>query len=66
MTINDSDQSNGECEHTLSIKLNSKMIASVEELRRQWGLCSQSEAVERLVKMVLLTPEEGELNSFPQ
>jgi metal-responsive CopG/Arc/MetJ family transcriptional regulator len=53
-------------EHIVSIKLNSEMHASVEELRRQWGLSSQSEAVERLVKMVLLTPEEGELNSFPQ
>ena len=60
MTINDSNQSNGECEHILSIKLNREMHASVEELRRQWGLSSQSEAVERLVKMVLLTPEHNE------
>ena len=49
-----------EGEHTVSIKLNSEMHASVEELRRQWGLSSQSEAVERLVKMVLLTPEHNE------
>lgn len=53
MTINDSTQSNVECEHVLSVKLNSKMLASVEELRRKWGLSSQGEAVERLLALVL-------------
>jgi len=40
-------------EHIVSIKLNGEMLASVDELRKQWGMSSRSEAVERLLAMVL-------------
>jgi len=55
-----------EGEHTVSIKLNSEMLASVEELRRQWGLSSQSEAIERLLFMVLSQETNEECQDYDE
>lgn len=53
------DQTKSQTYEEICIKVNPNMRKSIDELRIQWGMSSKSEAVERLLVLVLssVTPE---------